>query len=240
LRVYLSALDYIESKRQLAINLLSSPEFVTLTTTDYSAATVIRAVGLNQPLPADRILQPLVADDTKQFDDYAMEFNYLDDSELRNLSWDEFHRWYSAATYIQGQIVTRCLISPVPLPPTVPKILSEVRMCYAFGQEAAIYALCRGLIETALTDVCLRIGVITKQQIEADYFFKDFPPHRRVNSTLHGPDRSEAFALYTATSRVIHGAKTPDDTTNIVRRSIGLVERLYSRHALRLATTRNV
>jgi hypothetical protein len=160
----------------LALNLLTSPKLATLTTSDSVAASVIRAIGLNQPLPADRILQPIVADASKQFDDYEMEFSYLDDSQLQDLSWDEFHRWYFTSGYIHGQIVTRCLISPVTLPPTLPKILDEVRMCYAFGQLAAIYGLCRGLVETAITDVCVRIGAITKAQLEDDYFFKDFPP----------------------------------------------------------------
>jgi len=239
LRVYYGAQEYMDAKRQLALNLLTSPKLATLTTTDSVAASVIRAIGLNQPLPADRILQPIVADASKQFDDYEMEFSYLDDSQLQDLSWDEFHRWYSTSGYIHGQIVTRCLISPVTLPPALPKILDEVRMCYAFGQMAAIYGLCRGLVETAITDVCVRIGALTKAQLEDDYFFRDFPPHRRINWTLRGSEKSEAFALYTATSRVIHGSKAPEDTASIVRRSIALVERLYSRHAHPLASNRN-
>jgi hypothetical protein len=183
LRAYMASDEYMDNKRHLAINLFTCLDLVTLTTADSVAASVIRNVGLNRPLPADRILKPLVADNNKHFDDYEMEFSYLDDSELQNLSWDEFHRWYSTVGYIHGQIVTRCLITPVSLPPAIPKLLDEVRMCYAFGQMAAIYGLCRGLVETALTDVCVRLGVITKKQVEDDYFFKDFPPHRRINST---------------------------------------------------------
>jgi hypothetical protein len=183
-------------------------------------------------------LRPLFADDTKKFEEFEMGCSYLDDSELFDLSWDDFHQWHSPGHYIQGQIVTRCLISPVPLPGALPKILSEIRMSYAFGQMIAIYGLCRSLVETALTDVCFRIGALTKAQIEDDYFFKDFPPSKRINWVFRGPDRSEAFALYTATSRVIHGTKTPTDTHNIVRRSIALVELLYARHAGRLARER--
>lgn len=239
LGVYLAAQDYIDSKRQLAINLLTCPDLVTLTTADSTAASVIRAIGLNHSLPADHVLRPLVATDTEQFNDYNMESSYLDDGELRNLSWDEFHRWYSGDRYIEGQLATRCLISPVPLPSTLRSILDEVRMCYAFGQMTAIYGLCRGLIETAITDVCVRIGALTKAQVGDDYFFKDFPPAKRINWVLRGSARSEAFALYTATSRVIHGSKAPENTRAIIRRSIALVELLYTRQARQLASDRN-
>jgi hypothetical protein len=190
-------------------------------------------------MPADRILQPLVADNTRQFDTYEMEFCYLDDSQLQELSWDDFHRNYSLDGYIDGQIVARCLISPVRLPTTISKILDEIRMCYGFGQLVAIYGLCRGLVETAITDVCVRIGALTKAQLDSDYFFKDFPPAKRINWTLRGSDRSEAFAIYTVTSRVIHGSKSPDKTQDIIRRSIALVERIYSRHAQHLVSNRN-
>jgi hypothetical protein len=242
--VYAAAQDYTDEKRQLALNLLTEPQFVTITTSDPAATSIIRAIGLNEPLAADRILQPLIEPSStaerRAVVEYDMDCSYLDDSELHDLSWDEFHRWYSTSGYIDGQIVARCLVSPVPLRPEIRKILDEVRMCYGFGQMAAIHGLCRTLIETALTDVCLRIGALTKAQVESDYFFKDFPPAKRITWTLpRGTDRTEAFALYTATSRVIHGSKTPEDTRSIVRRSIALVERLYSRHARQLTNNRN-
>lgn len=53
LRAYVTVDEYMETKRQLALNLLTCPEFVTLTTADPTATSVIRAVGLKQPLPAD-------------------------------------------------------------------------------------------------------------------------------------------------------------------------------------------
>jgi hypothetical protein len=53
LRAYMTVDEYMETKRQLALNLLTCPEFVTLTTADPTATSVIRAVGLKQPLPAD-------------------------------------------------------------------------------------------------------------------------------------------------------------------------------------------
>jgi hypothetical protein len=212
---------------------------VTLRTADPVATSVIRAIGLRKPLPADRILRPLVADNTKEFDTYEMEVNYLDDSHLLNLSWDEFHAWHSASNYIDGPLATRCLISPVALPPALPKLLDEVRMSYAFGQVTAIYGLCRALIETAITDVCVRIGALTKAQVDANYFFRDFPPARRISWVLRGSERSEAFDLYSEASSVIHGSKAPENTLDIIRRSIALVELLYARHARRLAAERN-
>jgi hypothetical protein len=228
LRVYGAVRDYIESKQQLARNLLGR---YTLTTTDRTAETVIRAIGLDEPLAADRIVKPLLAQDPKLFEDYGMGNSYLEDSELENMSWDDFHASYSVVGFVHGQILTRVLILPVTPPKTIPSIINEIQVCYSFGQMTAIHGLCRALIETALTDVCLRSGKLTPKQIADNYFFKDFPPSRRINWTLHGESRSEAFALYTATSRVIHGASEAEDTASIVRRSVALVEKLYSGHA---------
>lgn len=228
LRVYYGARDYIDTKRQLARALLGR---CIVTTVDQTAATVIRAIGLNEPLPADKILRTILTTDPKLFEDYGMAYSYLEDSELEDVSWNEFHGSYSVSGYVSGQIVTRVLICPISPPNAISTILGEIQMCYAFGQMTAIHGLCRALIETALTDVCLRIGALTKAQIASNYFFKDFPPAQRIKWTLRGADRDEAFAIYTATSRVIHGATEPSNTASIVRESVALVERLYSRHA---------
>ena len=233
LRVYLAVQDYIEAKSQLARCFLGR---CTVTTIDSKATTVVRSIGLDEPLPADNVLEPVLANDPKLFEDYGMRYSYLKDSELEDVSWNEFHGSYSVSGYVLGQIVTRVLICPVTPPKAIPSILGEIQMCYAFGQMTAIHGLCRALIETTLTDVCLRIGALTPAQVADDYFFKDFPPSRRINWTLRGADRSEAFAIYTATSRVIHGSTEVSDTASIVRRSVALVERLYSRHASRNRT----
>jgi len=224
LRVYYVAQDYIDTKRKLARVLLGR---CTIATTDQTAATVIRAIGLDEPLPADKILKPVLAVDPKLFEDYGMAYSYLEDSELEEVSWNEFHGSYPVSGYVSGQIVTRVLICPTSPPKAIPCIIAEIQMCYAFGQMTAIHGLCRALIETALTDVCLRIGALTQEQVASDYFFKDFPPSRRINWTLRGADRFEAFAIYTATSRVIHGTVEPSETASIVRRAVALVERLY-------------
>lgn len=227
-RAYAAAQDYTESKRLLTRTLL---RLRTVSTSDRTAERVIRSIGLNEPLPADRILQPILAADPKQYETYGLAYSYLEDSELEDVSWNEFHGWYSVDGYVLGQIVTRVLVTPKSPPEVISTILSEIQMCYAFGQTTAIYGLCRTLIETALTDVCVRIGALTQAQVASDFFFKDFPPAKRIHWTLRGSYKAEAFELYTATSRVIHGNARASDATPIVRRSIALVERLYSLHA---------
>lgn len=231
---YLQAHSYIDEKRQFALNLLTFPEYSTITTTDPIAIEVISRVGRRRALEADKILQPLAASDPSLYDEYGLATSYLPDSELQDLSWDQFHGAHGTEGYVFGRIITRPLISPVSLPRSMPEILEEIRMCYAFGQMTAIHGLCRTLIETALTDVCMRTGFLTKAEVESDYFFKDFPPHKRINWVLRGSSRSEAFQLYASTSRVIHGSSKPKETSTIVRNSIDLVERLYLQHASQL------
>ena len=234
LKVCLAVALYIAGKHTLTLNLLGFPKYATITSADPVAVDVIRRVGRRQPLAADKILQPLVIGNSDEYDDYGMAVSYLSDSELLHFSWEDFHGWYGCERYVLGRIVARSLISPVMLPKSVPDIIDEIRMCYAFGQIIAVHGLCRTLIETALTDVCLRIGVLSEAQVKSDYFFKDFPPQKRIRWSLRGRLQSEALDLYGITSRVVHGSNAPADADTVIQKTIDLVERVYAEHASRL------
>jgi hypothetical protein len=225
---------YVSEKRELTLNLLIWPDYSTIKTADAIAIDVIHRVGRREPLAADKILQPLVIDNSEDYSQYDLAVSYLPDSKLYDVSWDEFHGWHGTEGYVLSRIIARALISPVTLPPSIPKIMNEIRMCYAFGQTIAVHGLCRTLIETALTDVCLRIGVLLEAQVKSDYFFKDFPPQKRIRWTLRGRLQSEALELYGVTSRVVHGSERPADTDTVIQNTIELVERLYAEHASKL------
>jgi hypothetical protein len=218
----------------LTLTLLTRRDYSTITTADAIAIDVIRRVGRRQPLEADKIIKPLLTQEGEDYNEYGLAVSYVPDSTLQDLSWEEFHGWHGTGGYVLSRLVARALVSPVTLPQSIPEIMEEIRMCYAFGQTIAIHGLCRTLIETALTDVCLRIGVLTEAQVKSEYFFQDFPPQKRIRSTLRGRLRSEALDLYGITSRVVHGSNAPRETNTVIEKTIDLVERLYGEHASRL------
>ena len=229
---------YVADKRRFTMNLLNFPHnAATLTVNDPTAARVLSRVGRNQPLPADEVVQPLVAPDKKRFQDFGLLWSYIPDAEAHDLSWDSFHGWHGTAGYLEGIIAARPMITTVGLPKAIAKIIGEIRMCYGFGQMIATEALCRTLLEVALTDVCVRLGVLTPHDVASDYFFSDFPPRERIARTLQGEARREASVVYGALSRVIHGSAAPGDTRAVIRQTFGLVERLYAQNESKLHGT---
>ena len=226
--------NYVTEKRDLTVTLLTRRDYSTITTADGIAIDVIRRIGRRQPLEADKIVQPLMTSDSDDYDQYGLAVSYVSDSTLQDLSREEFHGWHGTEGYVLRRLVARALISPVTLPQSIPKIMEEIRMCYAFGLTIAIHGVCRTLIETAVTDVCLRIGVFTEAQVKSDHFFQDFPPQKRIRSTLRGQWQSEALDLYEITSRVVHGSNAPADTDTVIQKTIDSVERVYAEHASRL------
>jgi hypothetical protein len=237
LAIELTVNSYVSEKRLFTLNVLQFPhKSATVTTADPVATRVINRIGRNLPLPADKIVQPLVASDEKAFEEFGLIWSYLPDSEIHDLAWESFHGWHGTAGYMDGQIAVRPLVTPVSAPGALAEIIQEIRMCYAFGQMIAIHGLCRALLETALTDVCIRIGKLSQAEADSDFFFRDFPPWKRIKWVLRGAACNDAFSLYAATSRVIHGAAKPEDTRSVIRETIDLVERLYAQHAHALSS----
>ena len=134
--------SYVSEKRLFTLNALRFPhKSATVTTQDPVATRVINRIGRNLPLPADKLVQPLVATDEDAFDDFGLMWSYLPDSEIHEISWDTFHGWHGTDGYMDGQIAVRPLITPVPAPRALSEIIQEIRMCYAFGQMIAIHGL---------------------------------------------------------------------------------------------------
>jgi len=235
MRVYFRVSRFVEEKKRLALFLIETPGIFEA---DSNIFNILSTIALDRPLAADQFVSKLF--DPQPGDDinYNIYWSYLDQKELFNKSWDDFLSNYSLGQVIQGQLDARCLLTTIPIPREIYSIIEEMRICFAFGQCTAVCALCRTLIESAITDICLRLGCISQDEANSDSFFKDYPPSRRILAITRpkSDDREEAFRLYKETSRIIHGTKAPKGSEDISARSIRLVERLYQNHARLLET----
>jgi hypothetical protein len=240
LAVQLLINSYVEEKRRLTLNLLKWPhEAATLTTKDPTAIRVLNRIGRRQPLAADEIVQPLVASDEKRFEQFGLLWSYIPDTEASDISWDSFHGWHGTDDYLKGIIVARPLLATVSTRLALSRIIQEIRMCYAFGQFIAVYGLCRTLFETAVTDVCVRVGVLTKEDADSDYFSRRLRLKGRIDRTLEGSARREASLLYCELSRIVHGSAEPNDVDSVIRQTINLTERLHAQNASKISARTN-
>ena len=234
-RVFARVSTFADEKRRLVFFLL---DHASLTEGDPVTLEVLTKVATDEPFDADHIVTTLIESQPGDVITYDLVWSYIDQDDLRNRSWDDFLGSYGLDGVIQGRIDARCLLSPVEPPRELEEVIQEMRLCFAFGQLTAVHALCRTLLETALTDLCLRLGHISKKELNSEFFFKDYPPARRIQAVTpsRSEDREEAFRLYKGASKIIHGTDQPKGTGEVAARTIRLVERLYRRHANRLRT----
>jgi hypothetical protein len=231
LRIYATIYKYIEEKRRLALVLLESEIFVH---SDNELLHICRSVLENKPIDADHIINPLLEDEGDDYSRYNMGWSYLEDEKLHSMSWDGFLGNHSLDYVMEGHIEARCLVSAVSLPDSFKSILDEIRINYAFGNLTSVHSLCRTLLETGLTDLCLRLGFISCDDLHDAFFFKQYPPKERIFKTCRGPDRDEAFRIYKIASESIHGVSKKDDGMSLIRATIHLLEKLYAQHAQKL------
>jgi len=231
LRVYATVYKYIEEKRRLALILLESEVYIH---PDKELLHICRCVLENKPTDADKIITPLLEDDGDDYSRYNMGWSYLEDEKLHTMSWDGFLGNHSLDCVMEGHIEARCILSSVRFPESFGRIIDEIRISYAFNSLTAVHSLCRTLLETGLTDLCLRLGYISENQINDRFFFKDYPPKERIFKTCRGPDKDEAFRIYKIASESIHGVSKQVEGMSLIRATISLLEKLYAQHASNL------
>jgi hypothetical protein len=135
----------------------------------------------------------------------------------------------------------RPLILPVEIPAQLHVFVHEARDCYASEHYNAVYSLTRTLLETAITDICLRSGLIPKNFFEGNYF-RDYPPHERIDRVTRGNSRLRnlVLRLYKRTSLLVHGAKTVDaaQALSALAEAQAYVHQLYRNHQAALEPRR--
>jgi hypothetical protein len=136
----------------------------------------------------------------------------------------------------------RPLVLPVDIPEDLHVFVHEARDCYASEHYNAVYSLTRTLLETAFTDICLRLALIPKNFYQGNYF-KDYPPYERIVRATRGNSRlcNLILPLYKRTSLLIHGGKTASaaQALTALGEAQAYVHELYTMHKAALEARRS-
>lgn len=155
-----------------------------------------------------------------------------DAADIDDLTGELLYSWFNPREYVvslfrTGAIVIRCTI-----PFELKNLVEEARQCFAFQQCNAVFCLCRTILETAVTDIGVRIGKIPQSAPTRHDFYRQYPPWERIDSVASGDLRRELHEFYESASELIHGRKTagPADALQALKSTLSMVERLYSQH----------
>jgi hypothetical protein len=144
--------------------------------------------------------------------------------------------WLSPQDYVLALSQVDALISPVPVPETLRQFVDEARQCYALQQPNAVYCLSRTILETAVNDICVRIGRMQKHVLQEDDF-REWPFSRRLGLLSSGGCFTRAYDHYHLLCRLVHGGTTvtSGDALTALAETLGYVSQLYAvhRHAMR-------
>ena len=144
--------------------------------------------------------------------------------------------WLFPRDYVLALSRVNALISPVPVPETLRQFVEEARQCYAFQQPNAVYSLSRTILETAVNDICVRIGRMPKHVLHEDDF-REWSFSRRLGLLSSGPCHTRAYDHYKLLCRLVHGGTTvtSGDALTALAETLGYVSQLYAvhRHAMR-------
>jgi len=153
----------------------------------------------------------------------------LSSDEIDQLSSDYVTSWISTYDIVESLFKTKSLILGISVPGDLELFVGEARKCLAFQQYNAVYSLCRTMLETAMLDICIRMGKIKKPKSSSRKFYKEYPPWKMFAWVSQGRLRSEIRKLYYTLSSLIHGYKTIKKTESMetLKKTIGIIQKIY-------------
>lgn len=139
--------------------------------------------------------------------DEANEPDFVWDKRMEELEETLLWQWWGPREYVQAYLKAKPLVAIGELPVRLQELIAEARRCYAFGQPNAVMAVCRMILEFAITDIGVRIGRFPAPE-SLDDFYSAYPPKERADKLLgrKGPRREKFKALYDAGSKAIHSS----------------------------------
>ncbi|MGO8929713.1 MAG: hypothetical protein ACLQU3_22835 [Limisphaerales bacterium] len=149
------------------------------------------------------------------------EIEDMDQAGMRLL-----YSWLAPRDYALALSRVNALISPISVPETLRQVVEEARQCYAFQQPNAVYSLSRTILETAVNDICVRIGRMPNHDLRKWSFCC------RLGFLLSGPRHTQALDHYHLLCRLVHGGTTvtSGDALTALAETLGYVSHLYAVH----------
>ncbi len=152
----------------------------------------------------------------------------------------DFHTSIDHISYIVGTMRVGALISRRQIPESGIAYFNEIRESFAFGLYRSAIALCRAMLEATFFDTLKRRGYVKKGQSKVikldiakeDTLFRLIKDAHKMGVIDYDSKEDAFFVKNQTNTMVLHAKDTPyeiseDLAFDIIRRTIGIVERLY-------------
>ena len=152
------------------------------------------------------------------------------------LIFDEFYIWFGPYEYVEKLYNIGSLILAVGhLPKHLSSFVDEARQCYAFHQYAAVYSLCRTMLEICVRDLSIKYEIIPGDTYKVKY-------QRNKKSDLinlidqlcdkiHplGKYRDQLHNVRMKGNNIVHGNRTVPaaEEEQILRDTLSVIHNLY-------------
>jgi hypothetical protein len=155
-----------------------------------------------------------------------------DAGDIDDLAGKLLYSWFSDREYVLGLFRSGAVVIRCRVPFELRSLVEEARQCYAFQQYHAVISLCRTILETAVTDIGVRLRLIPKSALTRRDFYKQYPPWERIDAVASEPLRTQMHNFYDIASAVIHGRETTPTVSALgaLKSTLTMVEQLYSQH----------
>ncbi len=138
--------------------------------------------------------------------------------------------WISPAEYVARLAQVNLLIPPFQVPLNLRVFLEEARQCYACGQYSAVQSLCRTILETAVTDIAVRIGDLPAA-VWTKNMSGEYPAKKRIE-LVADTNSAQVYDHYKDLCQVVHGRDTSATSGPLgsLTKTIRFVQYLYEKH----------
>ena len=151
-----------ETKKRIKKELLKNPVMILPELEDTVARGILQAISIGKLLPGEKALKGSPLGEVLN-DELTWE-------ELEILIFDEFYIWFGPYEYVEKLYNIGSLILAVGhLPKHLSSFVDEARQCYAFHQYAAVYSLCRTMLEICVRDLSIKYEIIPGDTYKVKY-----------------------------------------------------------------------
>ncbi|MGH7596496.1 MAG: hypothetical protein ACREOI_09090 [bacterium] len=197
------------------------------------AELMLQKINSKQLLFADLVIRSF-----EQTTKTKLDLETRDWNELYEIASNELFSWFGPTEYIERLIEIGALVLGINIPKELESIVEEARRCYAFEQYIAVYSLCRTILESAMRDICLRIGKIEKIE-DTKIFYEKYRPKILIKFVSNGDSELKERVkklYYERLSAIVHGLKLSDTNgvQSAFKETIIMVQELYQKNQNRL------
>ncbi|MEM6914929.1 MAG: hypothetical protein AAF491_00080 [Verrucomicrobiota bacterium] len=160
------------------------------------------------------------------------------DDEMQNEAWDLLYELTGGPKHLLlNHKRIQAIVALAEIPERLRELLEEAKICFATGQQNAVLALGRMMLETAVVDISERLGLEERRR-NLKESYKDYPLYEKRNDLLgKGSDQWKTFKrLYDQGSKAIHSSPQSESSlaAEYLEQVIRFVGEVYTRNYCQL------